>query len=363
MVRYNVSVDNLTLMGYPSKKTLSVLENSLLTEKIWTTPNQMFHYNVMLYNGGFIQIKHETEWNGGGKILYDENGEIIKKKKPLYAQKFYPAYREGECAIVGYEEVSPKATAAKPMRLEFNPNRYRRTGGSERYIFEIIKTMTDIHLSRKDIAIDIFDQNLNDYNILDGRGRKIIEYKDSVRRLETIYFGSRESEEQIRIYDKAKEQGTSDGRLWWRIEGQMRGESAREMFTNPFRKLRIVKKSDYKNLPIKDRALLLLLQADPDCINELSKNSRTKYKRMLEEDVSEVSILPDKIFMEHSGDIVGDIQSWLTFSNPWEGAGVEREWNPQKDYSKSVLKEGEYDPAGEKKVEVLEQIRRWVSGE
>jgi hypothetical protein len=362
LVRYKISLDNLTLIGYPTKKTLNVLENSLLVEKIWTTPLQRYHYNVKLLNGGFVQLKHETEWAGGPKLDYDEDGVVKKKKVPIWAQKLQPAYREGEKAIIGFEETTPKATAGKPMRLEFNPNQYRSTGGSEKYLLQIIKTMTDIHLSRKDIAIDIFDHDLNDYNILDGRGRKIIEYKTSTRRLETMYLGSKDSDEQIRIYDKEKEQEMENGRKWWRIEAQTRGDSANEMFINPFRKLRIVKKSDYKNLPIKDRALLLLLQADPDCINELSKNSRTKYKRLLEEDVSEVSILPDKIFMEHMEDLAGDIESWITFSNPWEGAGTEKEWNPQKDYSKSVLKEGEFDPAGEKKKEVLEEIRKWVSG-
>jgi hypothetical protein len=362
MLPYKISIDNLTLIGYPTGNTLNVLEHSPLCEKMWTTPGQRYHYNISLYNGGFIQLKHETEWNGGPKLDYDENGEVMKKKVPIWGPKLQPGHRDTEKVIIGFEEVTPKATAGKPMRVEFNPNKYRSTGGSEKHLLTIIKTMTDIHLSRKDIAIDVFDCDLNDYNILDGRGRKIIEYKDSNRRLETLYFGSRESEEQLRIYDKAKEQKTEDGRLWWRIEGQMRGDSAKEMYTNPFRKVRIVKKSDYKNLPIKDRALLLLLQADPDSMKELSKNTRTKFKRMLEEDVTEVSILPDKMFLEHMEDIVGDINSWVTFTKPWEGAGTEREWNPQKDYAKSVLKEGNGDPGDEMKKEVLEDIRKWVSG-
>jgi hypothetical protein len=355
MLQYKISIDNLTLIGYPTGRTLNVLENSPLVEKMWTTPNQRYHYNFSLINGGFIQLKHEGQWNVAGP-----------KKKLLFG-KYYFMKPNGEKVRqwFGFEKKEEKKASGegKPMRLEFNPNQYRRTGGAEKYLLEITRTMNDIHLSRKDIAIDVFDHDLNDYLIIDERGRKIVEYKDSNRRLETMYFGSRESDEQLRIYNKAKEQKTTDGRIWWRIEGQMRGDSAKEMYMNPFRKVRIVKKSDYKDIPFKDRAILLLLQADPDSIKELSKNSRTKYKRMLEQDVSEVSILPDKIFLEHMEDLEGDINSWITFSNPWEGDGTERAWDPQKDYAKSVLKEGNQDPGAEYKKDVLENIRKWVSGE
>jgi hypothetical protein len=358
---YRISIDNLTMIGYPTQRTLKLLETSPLVEKHWTTPNQRYHYNFSLIFGGFIQIKHEGQWQIGGKTIKlrfgwfkKPNGKIVK----------FP---------IGLKKSDEKSKAVgKPMRLEFNPNKYRKTGGSEKYILELIATMNDIHLSRKDIAIDIFDHDLNDYMIIDERGRKIIEYKDSSRRLETMYLGSKESEEQLRIYDKALEQGMNQkcevtGKKpnikWWRIEGQMRGDSAKEYGVNPFRKVRIVKKSDYRNLPIKDRALLLLLQADPDSIKELSKNSRTKYKKMLEEDVTEVSILPDKIFFEHMEDLESDIQSWITWEKGWNEEGNIFNWNPQKDFSKSVLKEGNTDPAEELKKEALENIRKWVSGE
>ena len=351
MFNYRISIDNLTLIGYPTGNTLKLLETSPIVEKHWVTPNQRYHYNFSLFNGGFLQIKHEGNWQISGKAIKLKYGFFIK---PNGEKVRFP---------IGLKKTDSKSAGeGKPMRLEFNPNKYRSTGGAEKYILEIIKTMNDIHLSRRDIAIDIFGQDLNDYMILDDRGRKIIEYKDSNRRLETMYLGSKESDEQLRIYDKAKEQKIKDTK-WWRIEGQMRGESAREFGMNPFRKVRIVKKSDYKGLPLKERAILLLLQADPDSINELSKNSRTKYKRMLEEDVTEISILPDKIFFEHMEDLEGDINSWITWEKGWNEEGNIFEWNPQKDFSKSVLKEGNKDKAEELKKEALENIRKWVSGQ
>lgn len=353
MLKYRVSIDNLTFIGYPTQNTLKLLEHSPIVEKMWVTPNQRYHYNFTLYNGGFLQIKHEGNWQVSGKAIKLKYGYFIKPNGNKV--KF----------VIGLQESKEKSKAeGKPVRLEFNPNKYRKTGGAEKHLLQLISTMNDIHLSRRDVALDIFDQDLNDYNILDERGRKIIEYKDSNRRLETMYLGSKQSEEQLRIYDKALEQGCKDkDKKWWRIEGQMRGDSAREFGLNPFRKVRIVRKSDYKNLPLKERAILLLLQADPDSIKELSKNSRTKYKKMLEEDVTEVSILPDKIFFEHMEELEQDINSWITWEKGWNEEGNIFDWNPQKDFSKSVLKEGNKDTGEELKKEALENIRKWVSGQ
>lgn len=387
MLQYTVSLDNLTLIGYPNTFTLNVLQNNPMVEKAWVTPNQRYHYNFSLIGGGFIQVKHETEWGGAGKVGKKLYAKVFKpgqgyekkflgfaepkktKMKPIYAPRLQPGWRKGSVAVIDWEEVTDRLTSGKPMRLEFNPNKYRSKGGSEKALLEIIKTMSDVHFSRRDVALDIFDHDLKDFMIIDDRGRKITEYKDGSRRLETIYFGSRESDEQLRIYDKAIEQKTEDGRKWWRIEGQMRGDSAKEMFTNPFRKVRIVRKSDYKHLPLKERAILLLLQADPDSMAELSKNSRTKYKKLLEEDVTEVSIQPDEIFKKHVLDLKGDAESWITFSNPWKEAGEEKTWEPQKDFSLSILKDGtpedEYgNPLPipkDLKDEILENVKKWVS--
>jgi hypothetical protein len=355
--QYKISHDNLTIMGVPSKAVLDYLLNSCEgVERYWTTGNKQYHYNFTLFGGGICQIKHESEWVSTSAKIQTEK-EMKLYEKPVYGQKFFPAYRKGQETVIGYVEewveVQPTKphSFGKPFRLEFNPNKYKSKAGTK-LILDIIRLVSDFHFSRRDIAIDLFNLDMNDFNILDFNGRKRVEYKTSSHVLETLYLGSGGSDESVRIYDKAKQQGLK-GITWWRIEGQLRGDSAKEMYTNPFKKIKIVVKNGYGHLPIKERALLMYLQANPDGIKELSPNSRKKYKQLLIQDLEEISLKPDEIFKEKMQYMVEDAESWLTFSRKEEEDLVFF-----SALEKSVLVD---DPDEEKDKDlILEQIKEWL---
>lgn len=94
------------------------------------------------------------------------------------------------------------------------------------------KAMQDVRLTRLDVAYDdmtgIFDIDL----ICDKT--RLQEFVSRIQRYESIYgskgnsvnFGSKGSNVFIRIYDKARERGFTDGRHWIRCELQLRKENA-----------------------------------------------------------------------------------------------------------------------------------------
>ena len=94
------------------------------------------------------------------------------------------------------------------------------------------KAMQDVRLTRLDVAYDDLSGLLNIDQICDKT--RCQEFVSRIQRYESIYgskgnsvnFGSKGSNIFIRIYDKARERGFTDGRHWIRCELQLRKENA-----------------------------------------------------------------------------------------------------------------------------------------
>ena len=109
------------------------------------------------------------------------------------------------------------------MRYEYNPN----TVAPDRklYVELIVNQLKNISFSRVDIAIDF---NLTGFNDFDFQcTRKVKEYHvlGVTKKIETKYFGTRNSDMFYRLYDKTIEQqekGKADvPQGWWRLEVQL----------------------------------------------------------------------------------------------------------------------------------------------
>ena len=94
------------------------------------------------------------------------------------------------------------------------------------------KILQDVRLTRLDVAFDDMTGLLQIDQICDKV--RLEEFVSRIRRYESIYgskgnsvnFGSKGSNVFIRIYDKAKERGFTDGMHWIRCELQLRKENA-----------------------------------------------------------------------------------------------------------------------------------------
>ena len=143
-------------------------------------------------------------------------------------------YPNGDTENVAY--YAENAFQAGSWRLDFNPNKLADEEKLE--MKRAIDLLTDVHFTRLDLAFDVFNNEL---------GMKYRIYRPSVsqreygvytaqwtKAVETIYYGSNSSEQQIRQYNKLVEQTKKNMPLpdgvehWMRLELQLRGRKPTE---------------------------------------------------------------------------------------------------------------------------------------
>lgn len=190
---------------------------------------------------------------------------------------------------MNYDKQKGQDRKARPFRLEFNPNKLRLVDSE--IIDTIIPFLEDISISRADLAFDLFGVDCSEF-VLEKKGRPTAtkEFRSSTGMLETKYLGAPRSEKQVRLYNKKKEQlqnGTdkdkefaSQFNHWWRLEFQLRSRSVNDIFE--VLNTVIFKPYEFEGLPVEAQLYLLALTRDKSVWNRISKNTRTKYKKILE---------------------------------------------------------------------------------
>jgi hypothetical protein len=317
-VEYKVSLDNLTVVGSPRynpSQIRAMLISKGFINQHWMTPFKRYHDNYTLIGGGLLQVTHDTGF-------YDKNGGQVHQ-----------------------------------IRLEFNPNRIYDNGKLLPEYLDLMKLVVDPKITRKDIAIDLMGIDLNDFIIMDYSGRKRIEYKSSNMKMETLYFGSKYSDIRHRIYNKTLEQNLEDKTIkWWRVEAQIRKEKAEMTKYNAFSKVRIVSKQDFLHHDVRTRAMLYYLQANPDAMQELSVNARTKYKKLLGEQIEHWFIDIEGMAKEAQAEIQSEIESWFNFCPIDPNKGYRVTALP----SVLTLDDPEKDMDSEQWEELLEDIEEYI---
>ncbi len=188
-----------------------------------------------------------------------------------------------------YDKIKGQAFNARPFRLEFNPNKLRSV--DTEIIDTIIPYLEDISISRVDLAFDLFEVDCSEF-VLEKKGRPTVtkEFRSDTGKLETKYLGASRSEKQVRLYNKKKEQlenGTdkdkefaSQFQNWWRLEFQLRSRSVEEIFDviNTV----VFKPFKFEGLPVETQIYLVTLTRDKNIWKRLHRNTRAKYKKILE---------------------------------------------------------------------------------
>lgn len=167
------------------------------------------------------------------------------------------------------------------LRLDFNPNNITEDG--KRQFNILIGFVDDIHYTRLDLAIDLFNYNIKDYNIIDIGNRKTAYFYDRTGKLETIYSGSMKSDKYIRIYNKAVEQKMKN-LDWWRFEIQLRDvyiDKYLSELVDFYQDILVFQYSSSLEYSQEENAMIEYLLHDISRIEKLGKNSRTKYKQII----------------------------------------------------------------------------------
>jgi len=206
----------------------------------------------------------------------------------------------------------------KELRYDFNPNHKEY---NKKLHYQVLGLMKDSHFTRIDVALDVYDLDMSTWKWVDSLGRPKRIYMSGKDSIETWYIGGKDSQIIIRIYDKAKEQKTKDGRKWWRVEVQMRRDAVKlveEMkggvFYNPFKDVSAVVEGDFKHLDIKTRAMVKYLLNEPQGFSELSSASRAKYRKLIKEEASKETIDFAEIWEKKYSLVASELESWITFT-------------------------------------------------
>src|SRR5699024_8154519 len=108
-----------------------------------------------------------------------------------------------EKVYIEYDKVKADSWDRRNMRIEFNPNKLTR----DEMIWlkqNIISYMEDDGFTRLDLAFD-FEDDLSDYYAMSDKAVKKTVFYGRNGKLEKKYFGVRDSNRLIRIYNKKQD--------------------------------------------------------------------------------------------------------------------------------------------------------------
>ncbi|MCP6467751.1 replication initiation factor domain-containing protein, partial [Klebsiella pneumoniae] len=130
-----------------------------------------------------------------------------------------------EKVYIEYDKVKADSWDRRNMRIEFNPNKLTR----DEMIWlkqNIIDYMEDDGFTRLDLAFD-FEDDLSDYYAMSDKAVKKTIFYGRNGKPETKYFGVRDSNRFIRIYNKKQERkDNADAEVMsehlWRVEIELK---------------------------------------------------------------------------------------------------------------------------------------------
>lgn len=229
-------------------------------------------------------------------------------------------YPNGDTENVAY--YAENAFQAGSWRLDFNPNKL--TDEEKLEMKRAIDLLTDVHFTRLDLAFDVFNNEL---------GMKYRIYRPNVsqreygvytaqwtKAVETIYYGSNSSEQQIRQYNKLVEQTKKNMPLpdgvehWMRLELQLRGRKPTEWLERAKGMLDDFRLPNYDRIKNKnDRMALFALEKGLlDWSDFSDKNKKARLRKLQKEQYDDT--LARELFdllIEHQERLHGELTSYL----------------------------------------------------
>lgn len=219
-----------------------------------------------------------------------------------------------EKVYIEYDKVKADTWDRRNMRVEFNPNKLTH----EEMLWlkqNIIDYMEDDGFTRIDLAFD-FEDDLSDYYAMSDKALKKTVLYGVNGMPETKYFGVRDSERFIRIYNKKKERkDNADIEIasenLWRVEIELKRNMV-DYWNDCFNDLRILKPAWATLESVKEQAMVYLLLHEESTWGKLHRNSRRKYKQILQE-ISPIDLteLMKLTLRENEKQLQKQIDFWL----------------------------------------------------
>lgn len=190
------------------------------------------------------------------------------------------------CENVAYIEMAE--FQKNRVRIDFNPNK-RMDTEQGKWLLQFISGLKYKKFSRCDIAFDLI-------NIPEAKRIRLFSHNTGQDRhtgkggkLETIYFGRRKSEQQVRLYDKKKERLDNDDleaanrfNSWWRFEFQLRGNKIpnyEDQIKKTLADIKIFDQSKIDDLSLWQTCYLWM--NDPEFFDSMPKQTKSHLKQKI----------------------------------------------------------------------------------
>ena len=190
-----------------------------------------------------------------------------------------------EKVYIEYDKVKADSWDRRNMRVEFNPNKLTQ----EEMIWlkqNIVDYMEDDGFTRLDLAFD-FEDDLSDYYVMSDKALKknIIYGVNGIP--ETKYFGVRDSDRFIRIYNKKQERKDNadvevTSEHLWRVEIELKRDMV-DYWNDCFNDLHILKPDWTATEKLKDQAMIYMLIHEEGTWGKLERHAKYKYKQLIKE--------------------------------------------------------------------------------
>ncbi|HBI1451738.1 TPA: replication initiation factor domain-containing protein [Staphylococcus aureus] len=287
--------------------------NSRLNRHIMYTPEPKLHFDAMTIVGNLNK-------NNAHKLSEFMSISPQIRLWDILQTKF-KAKALQEKVYIEYDKVKADAWDRRNMRVEFNPNKLTH----EEMLWlkqNIIDYMEDDGFTRLDLAFD-FEDDLSDYYAMTDKSVKKTIFYGRNGKPETKYFGVRDSDRFIRIYNKKQERkDNADIEVMsehlWRVEIELKRDMV-DYWNDCFNDLHILK-PDWSSLEkVKDQAMIYMLIHEESTWGKLERRTKNKYREMLKS-ISEIDLtdLMKLTLKENEKQLQKQIEFWQREFRFWE---------------------------------------------
>ncbi|MCG1241366.1 replication initiation factor domain-containing protein [Staphylococcus epidermidis] len=251
--------------------------NSRLSVPIWDTPQPKLSFDAMTIVGNLNK-------NNAQKLSEFMSLEPQIRLWDILQTKF-KAKALQEKVYIEYDKVKADTWDRRNMRVEFNPNKLTH---EEMFWLKqnIIDYMEDDGFTRLDLAFD-FEDDLSDYYAMTDKSVKKTIFYGRNGKPETKYFGVRDSDRFIRIYNKKQERkDNADIEIisehLWRVEIELKRDMV-DYWNDCFNDLHILK-PDYSTIEkAPDRHTIMALLFDESEWGKLERKKKYRMKKLMAE--------------------------------------------------------------------------------
>ena len=264
----NKDLDNFSKTG---------LSNSRLSGNFFTTPQPELSFDAMTIVGNLNTTN--------AKKLSDFMSIEPQIRLWDILQTKFKAKALQEKVYIEYDKVKADTWDRRNMRVEFNPNKLT----SEEMLWlkqNIIDYMEDDGFTRLDLAFD-FEDDLSDYYVMTDKAVKKTIFYGRNGKPETKYFGVRDSDRFIRIYNKKQERKDNAdieivSEYLWRVEIELKRDMV-DYWNDCFNDLHILKPDWTTPKKVKEQAMIYLLLNEEGTWGKLERHAKYKYKQLIKE--------------------------------------------------------------------------------